>query len=143
MQVSYSEPLVSGTCGAASHMTDSAARDVLLQHATTVMETLALLVTAAKQAAGNPRVGTASVDIVSSCRLQPTFLIVITMCLRQAVSAHGETDAQASLARSALSEMSARVRDLSLQAGAVGPLVESVARAVARLTEHRSARIYI
>ncbi|XP_064075634.1 talin-1 isoform X10 [Vanessa tameamea] len=111
--VSYAEPLVSGTAGAASHTTDSAAQAALLQHARTVLETLALLVHAAKQSAGNPR----------------------------AVSAHGELDAQGGLARAALGELTAHVRELSTQRGAVGPLLEAVARAVARLTEHRMSLI--
>ncbi|VVD01405.1 unnamed protein product, partial [Leptidea sinapis] len=53
--VSYAEPLVSGSAGAASNLTDSEAQSGLLQHARTVLETLALLVQAAKQAGGNPR----------------------------------------------------------------------------------------
>ncbi|XP_046974632.1 talin-1 isoform X7 [Vanessa cardui] len=111
--VSYAEPLVSGTAGAASHTTDSAAQAALLQHARTVLETLSLLVHAAKQSAGNPR----------------------------AVAAHGELDAQGGLARAALGELTAHVRELSTQRGAVGPLLEAVARAVARLTEHRMSLI--
>ncbi|XP_050359192.1 talin-1 isoform X1 [Nymphalis io] len=111
--VTYAEPLVSGTAGAASHTTDSAAQAALLQHARTVLETLALLVHAAKQSAGNPR----------------------------ATAAHGELDAQGGLARAALGELAAHVRELSTQRGAVGPLLDAVARAVARLTEHRMSLI--
>ncbi|XP_045782664.1 talin-1 isoform X5 [Maniola jurtina] len=111
--ISYAEPLVTGAAGAASNMTDSQAQAALLQHTRTVLETLTLLLHAAKQAAGNPR----------------------------ATTAHGEVDAQTSLARSALSELSAHVRELSTQRGAVGPMLESVARAVARLTEHRMSLI--
>ncbi|XP_069364128.1 talin-1 [Maniola hyperantus] len=111
--ISYAEPLVTGAAGAASNMTDSQAQAGLLQHTRTVLETLSLLLHAAKQAAGNPR----------------------------ATAAHGEVDAQTSLARSALSELSAHVRELSTQRGAVGPMLESVARAVARLTEHRMSLI--
>lgn len=59
----------------------------------------------------------------------------------QAHSAHAEVDAQAALARDALRELSAHVRELSTQRGAVGPLLDSVARAVARLTEHRYDRV--
>lgn len=56
VQVSYAEPLVAGACGAASNTTESRAQAELLQHARTVLETLTLLVHAARTAAGNPRV---------------------------------------------------------------------------------------
>ncbi|XP_052742695.1 talin-1 isoform X2 [Bicyclus anynana] len=111
--VSYVSPLVVGAAGAASNMTESAAQAALLQHARTVLETLALLLAAAKQAGGNPR----------------------------AAAAHAELDAQAALARGALGELGAFARELSTQRGAVGPLLDSVARAVARLTEHRMSLI--
>ncbi|XP_013176177.1 PREDICTED: talin-1 isoform X7 [Papilio xuthus] len=111
--VSYAEPLVSAAAGAASNTTESRAQAALLQHARTVLETLALLVHSAKLAAGNPR----------------------------AVSAAGEVEAQCSLARAALGELSTHVRELSSQRGAVGPLLDSLARAVARLTEHRMSLI--
>ncbi|XP_068621832.1 talin-1-like [Battus philenor] len=111
--VSYAEPLVSAAAGAASNTTESRAQAALLQHARTVLETLALLVHSAKLAAGNPR----------------------------AVSAAGEVEAQCALARAALAELSAHVRELSSQRGAVGPLLDSLARAVARLTEHRMSLI--
>lgn len=58
-QVSYAEPLVAGAAGAASHSA-AAAQTALLQHARTVLETLALLVHAARDAAGNPRVRSCS-----------------------------------------------------------------------------------
>lgn len=58
-------------------------------------------------------------------------------CLVQAASAHAEVDAQAALARAALRELGAHVRELSTQRGAVGPLLDCVARAVDRLTDHR------
>ncbi|CAH2056203.1 unnamed protein product, partial [Iphiclides podalirius] len=111
--VSYAEPLVCASAGAASNTTESRAQAALLQHARTVLETLALLVHSAKLAAGNPR----------------------------AVNAAGEVEAQCSLARAALGELSAHVRELSSQRGAVGPLLDSLARAVARLTEHRMSLI--
>ncbi|CAG4949257.1 unnamed protein product [Parnassius apollo] len=111
--VSYAEPLVVAAGGAASNTTESRAQAALLQHARTVLETLALLVHAARTAAGNPR----------------------------AVSAAGEVEAQSALARAALGELSAHVRELSSQRGAVGPLLDSLARAVARLTEHRMSLI--
>ncbi|XP_022115337.2 talin-1 isoform X5 [Pieris rapae] len=111
--VSYAEPLVSAASGAASNLTESASQSGLLQHTRTVLETLSLLVHAAKQSGGNPR----------------------------AISAHSEVEAQCSLARAALNELSGQVRELSTQRGAVGPLLDSVARAVARLTEHRMSLI--
>ncbi|XP_047524858.1 talin-1 isoform X1 [Pieris napi] len=111
--VSYAEPLVSAASGAASNLTESASQSGLLQHTRTVLETLSLLVHAAKQSGGNPR----------------------------ATSAHSEVEAQCSLARAALNELSGQVRELSTQRGAVGPLLDSVARAVARLTEHRMSLI--
>ncbi|CAK1592968.1 unnamed protein product [Parnassius mnemosyne] len=111
--VSYAEPLVAAAGGAASNTTESRAQAALLQHARTVLETLALLVHAARTAAGNPR----------------------------AVSAASEVEAQSALARAALGELSAHVRELSSQRGAVGPLLDSLARAVARLTEHRMSLI--
>lgn len=55
--MSYSEPLVSAAAGAASHTTAAPVQTALLQHARTVLETLALLVHSARDAAGNPRVG--------------------------------------------------------------------------------------
>ncbi|XP_041983906.1 talin-1 isoform X4 [Aricia agestis] len=111
--VSYAEPLVQGATGAASQTTESVVQTAMLQRTRTVLETLSLLLQAAQRAAGNPR----------------------------ATGAHGEVDAQATLARSALSELSSTVRELSSQHGAVGPLLDAVARALARLTEHRMSLI--
>ena len=71
---------------------------------------------------------------------QSTFIHYIELNILshyQATNAHAEVDSQAQLARDALRELSAHVRELSTQRGAVGPLLDSVARAVARLTEHR------
>ncbi|XP_045457678.1 talin-1 [Melitaea cinxia] len=107
--VSYASPLVSGAAGAASHTTESAAQAALLQHTRTVLEALAQLLLAAKAAAGNPR----------------------------ATAAHGELEGAAAGARVALSELAAHVRELSTQRGAVGPLLDAVARAAARLADNR------
>ncbi|CAG4965789.1 unnamed protein product [Colias eurytheme] len=111
--VSYAEPLVAGASGAASNLTESNAQSDLLQHARTVLETLALLVTAAKQAGGNPRAG----------------------------GAHAEVSAQDSLARAALSELSETVRALSAARGDAGPLLDWIARSLSRLTEQRMSLI--
>lgn len=45
-----------GAVGAASNITESRRQAALLEHARTVLETAALLVQAARDAAGNPRV---------------------------------------------------------------------------------------
>lgn len=108
-QVSYAEPLVAGAVGAASNITESAAQAALLALARTVLEALAPLAAAARGAGGNPR----------------------------ARAAHAELDAQLALARAAALELARGVRDLGTQHGAVRPLLDSLARSVARLTEHR------
>ncbi|XP_064292938.1 talin-1 isoform X2 [Plodia interpunctella] len=107
--ISYAEPLINGSVGAASNITESSTQATLLQHSRTVLETLTLLVQAAKAAAGNPR----------------------------AVSAHGELTAQCSLTRSALSELLSCVRSLSAERGAIGPALEQLARAQRKLQDHR------
>ncbi|KAG6451547.1 hypothetical protein O3G_MSEX007224 [Manduca sexta] len=111
--VSYAEALCGGAVGAASNVTESAAQAALLAHARTVLETAALLLHAARDAAGNPR----------------------------AVSAHAGVESQTQLCRAALGELLACVRELSTQRGAVGPLLDTLARAIARLTEHRMSLI--
>ncbi|CAH0716781.1 unnamed protein product, partial [Brenthis ino] len=128
--VSYAEPLVAGACGAASNTSESRAQAELLQHARTVLETLTLLVHAARSAAGNPR--------VTIKHVPPPSPLTHTL---PAASAHAEVDAQAALARAALRELGTHVRELSTQRGAVGPLLDCVARAVARLTDHRMSLI--
>ncbi|XP_037872842.1 talin-1 isoform X5 [Bombyx mori] len=107
--VSYSEPLVSGAVGAASGVSETTEQAALLQHARTVLETAVLLLQAARDAAGNPR----------------------------AAAAHGAVDAQVVQARESLQELAERVRRLSAQHGAVGPLLDTLARALTRLTERR------
>ncbi|XP_022816800.1 talin-1 isoform X8 [Spodoptera litura] len=111
--VSYAEPLVSGTVGAGSNLSESSTQGALFEHARTVLETLALLLHDARAAAGNPR----------------------------AVSAHSKVEVQVAQCRSALSELQAQVRELSAARGAVGPLLDSMQRAIARLTEHRMSLI--
>ncbi|KAH9632860.1 hypothetical protein HF086_013647 [Spodoptera exigua] len=54
--VSYAEPLVTGAVGASSNLSQSETQAALLEHARTVLETLALLMHDARAAAGNPRV---------------------------------------------------------------------------------------
>ncbi|KAM3956237.1 LOW QUALITY PROTEIN: talin_middle and talin-RS domain-containing protein rhea [Aphomia sociella] len=111
--ISYAESLVSATTGLASNLTESEVQGALLQHARTVLETLAGLVSAAKTSAGNPR----------------------------ATSVHGEVEAASSLSRDALQELGGAARALSAARGAVRPLLESLARSVARLTEHRMSLV--
>ncbi|XP_050558739.1 talin-1 [Spodoptera frugiperda] len=111
--VSYAEPLVTGTVGAGSNLSESSTQGALFEHARTVLETLALLVQDARTAAGNPR----------------------------AVSAHSKVDMQVSQCRSALAELQAQVRELSAARGAIGPLLDTMQRAIARLTEHRMSLI--
>ncbi|XP_026736413.1 talin-1 isoform X1 [Trichoplusia ni] len=111
--VSYSEPLVSGTVGAASNITESGTQAALLEHARTVLEVAAQLLLDAKAAAGNPRA---------------------TQC-------HSKVDAQSAACRSALGELCGCVRELAAARGAVGPLLDTMQRAIARLTEHRMSLI--
>ncbi|XP_060808637.1 talin-1 [Amyelois transitella] len=107
--ISYAEPLLNGTVGAVSNMTENSSQSSLLQHTRTVLETLTSLVQAAKTAAGSPR----------------------------AVASHGEVAAQCGAARAALGELRARVLALSAERGAVRPALEQLARAQRRLQEHR------
>nr|XP_049697831.1 talin-1 isoform X25 [Helicoverpa armigera] len=111
--VSYAEPLVSGTVGAASLVTESEAQAELLQHARTVLEAASQLLQDARAAAGNPR----------------------------AVNMHGKVETQTMACRSALSELGSFVRELSAARGAVGPLLDTMQRAIARLTDHRMSLI--
>ncbi|CAH0698118.1 unnamed protein product [Spodoptera exigua] len=111
--VSYAEPLVTGAVGASSNLSQSETQAALLEHARTVLETLALLMHDARAAAGNPR----------------------------AVSAHSKVESQVSQCRAALGELQAQVRELSAARGAVGPLLDSMQRAIARLTDHRMSLI--
>lgn len=57
--------------------------------------------------------------------------------LRQAIQAHGEVEAQVTMARLALGELAGCVRELAAARGAVGPLLDTMQRAIARLTQHR------
>ncbi|XP_048001981.1 talin-1 isoform X11 [Leguminivora glycinivorella] len=107
--VSYCEPLVSATIGAASNMTSSSSSGELMEHARTVLETLALVTHAASQAAGNPT----------------------------ALTAHRNVDQQSQLCRSALTELLECARTLSTERGAVGPLLDSLQRSVCKLTPSR------
>ncbi|XP_063391701.1 talin-1 [Cydia fagiglandana] len=107
--VSYCEPLVSATIGAASNMTSSSSSGELIEHARTVLETLALVTHAASQAAGNPT----------------------------AITAHRNVDQQSQLCRSALTELLECARTLSTERGAVGPLLDSLQRSVCKLTPSR------
>ncbi|XP_049882474.1 talin-1 isoform X3 [Pectinophora gossypiella] len=111
--VSYAEPLVSGAVGAASNVTESRTQAALLEHTRTVMETLALLIQAAKNSGGNPR----------------------------AMNVHGEVDGQTELARQNITELTACVRELTTQQGAVGPLLDAMCRSICRLTEHRMSLV--
>ncbi|CAH0404281.1 unnamed protein product [Chilo suppressalis] len=111
--VSYSEAVVSGSIGCASLISQSSAQSQVLVHARTVLEASYALITAVRQSGGNPR----------------------------AVSAHGEVEGQISLTRAALTELVTHIRELSAVNGAVGPLLESLARAGARLTDNRMSLI--
>ncbi|KAJ8706954.1 hypothetical protein PYW08_011088 [Mythimna loreyi] len=111
--VSYAEPLVTGAIGAASNITESNTQAGLLEHTRTVLETHAQLVLFTKSAAGNPR----------------------------AVTVHDKVSAQVSQCRASLAELQACVRELSAARGAVGPLLDTMQRAIARLTEHRMSLI--
>ncbi|XP_075988138.1 talin_middle and talin-RS domain-containing protein rhea isoform X9 [Anticarsia gemmatalis] len=111
--VSYAEPLVSGAIGAASNITESNTQSNLLEHTRTVLETAAQLLVEAKTAAGNPR----------------------------AVSVHSRVESCVVSCRGALAELTARVRELAAARGAVGPLLDTMQRAIARLTEHRMSLI--
>ncbi|KAL0859340.1 hypothetical protein ABMA27_011134 [Loxostege sticticalis] len=111
--VSYAEATINGSVGLASLVTESSSQADLLQHARTVLENSTALLHAARTARGNQR----------------------------AVNAHSEVNAQTSLARSSLSELTTFVRSLSTQRGEVGSLLESLARCLQRLTENRMSLI--
>ncbi|XP_028167568.1 talin-1 isoform X4 [Ostrinia furnacalis] len=111
--VSYAEATCTGAVSLASLVTQSDAQAALLQHTRTVLEAAMALLRAAAAARGNQR----------------------------AVSAHSEVNAQSQLTRSSLSELSAFVRSLSTERGAVGPLLESLARCQQRLAENRMSLI--
>ncbi|GBP64325.1 Talin-2 [Eumeta japonica] len=113
--VSYVEPLVGAGIGAASHITESVTQATVLDRTKTVLEGLAQLVQAAKDAGGNPR----------------------------ATSVHPAVEEQCLGVRAALSELAEAAREVSSQRGAVGPLLDAVARSVARLTSHRPKLIYL
>lgn len=55
----------------------------------------------------------------------------------QATAAAARVEAHARGARAALGELLARLRLVSAERGAVRPLLDTLARCIARLTEHR------
>ncbi|KAL4712138.1 hypothetical protein ACJJTC_010999 [Scirpophaga incertulas] len=106
--VPYAEAIVSGSVGSGSLLAEPQGQS-LLGHGRTVLEATAALLAAARDSAGNHR----------------------------ALKAHAEVDAQTSLTRAALTELAGHVRELGAQRGAVGSLLDQIARATARLTHTR------
>ncbi|KAI8441655.1 hypothetical protein MSG28_015209 [Choristoneura fumiferana] len=134
-QVSYCEPLVSATVGAVSNMTSSSSSGELLEHARTVLETLALVTQASAQAAGNPNgrllYAPLALYVVTVFTAPDTDVEIPTLF---AVNAHRNVDAQSQLCRAALTELLDCARALSTQRGAVGPLLDALARSMCKLT---------
>ncbi|XP_046398722.1 talin-1 isoform X1 [Ischnura elegans] len=104
--VLYFEPLLSGAIGAASHMTHSKEQMLLLDQTKTVAECALQLVYAAKEGGGNPK----------------------------AVNIHPDIDEFVEGTRDALSDLGQTLERLATQAGVVTGLIDSIERAMARVT---------
>lgn len=65
-------------------------------------------------------------------------VLAVRVCAQARETREGQAvEQQAGEARGALAELCACVRELSAQRGAVGPLLDALARAIARLSDHR------
>ncbi|GLV39682.1 rhea [Carabus blaptoides fortunei] len=109
----YFEPLISGAIGAASNMINSTHQTKLLDQAKTVAECALQLVYITKECGGNPK----------------------------AISIHPDIDENISMTREALQELIANVEQLSTQSGIVTGVIDTITRAITRLSDHRMSLV--
>lgn len=105
--VLYFEPLVAGAIGAASNMVHSKQQMVLLDQTKTVAECALQLVYATKEGGGNPK----------------------------AVNIHPDIDESVDATRDALHDVGKTLEHLATQAGVVTGILDSITRAMTRITE--------
>lgn len=109
----YFEPLISGSIGAASNMVNSTHQTKLLDQAKSVTESALQLIFATKECGGNPK----------------------------AVSIHPDIDENTAMTREALQELIANVEKLSTQSGIVTGVIDTITRAITRLSDHRMSLV--
>lgn len=107
--VQYFEPLVSGTIGAASHMMHSKHQTALLDQTKTVTESAVQLLYVTKDCGGNPR----------------------------ASNIHPEIDEYINSTREALHELISNIEKLSTQSGIVTGVIDTITRAITKLSDNR------
>ncbi|PNF41180.1 Talin-1 [Cryptotermes secundus] len=105
--VLYFEPLVAGAVGAASNMVHSKQQMVLLDQTKTVAECALQLVYATKEGGGNPK----------------------------AINIHPDIDESVDATRDALQDVGKTLEHLATQAGVVTGILDSITRAMTRVTE--------
>ncbi|KDR19212.1 Talin-1 [Zootermopsis nevadensis] len=105
--VLYFEPLVAGAIGAASNMVHSKQQMVLLDQTKTVAECALQLMYATKEGGGNPK----------------------------AVNIHPDIDESVDATRDSLQDMGKTLEHLATQAGVVTGIMDSITRAMTRVTE--------
>lgn len=109
----YFEPLISGAIGAASNMVNSNHQTKLLDQTKTVTESTLQLVYATKECGGNPK----------------------------AISIHPDIDENTIMTREALQDLIANVEKLSTQSGIVTGVIDTITRAITRLSDHRMSLV--
>lgn len=109
----YFEPLVQGSVGAASNMTNSKQQEMLLNQAKSVTEAALQFIYAAKDCGGNTK----------------------------AVNMHPEVDEFANSMRDALRDLTTNLETISTQSGIVSGVVDNLTRAMTRLSDHRASLI--
>lgn len=107
--IEYFEPLVNGTIGAASNLMHSKAQTTLLDQTKTVAESALQLLFATKDCGGNPR----------------------------AANIHPEIDEFTSSTREGLQELIANIEKISTQSGIVTGVIDTITRALTKLSDNR------
>lgn len=107
--IQYFESLVNGSINASTTVANSKQQILLLDQTKTVTESALQLVLAVKEAGGNPK----------------------------AINIHPDIDEFSSSTRSALRELLATLEALSTQSGVYTGVIDTITRAMSRLTDHR------
>ncbi|EEB19421.1 Talin-2, putative [Pediculus humanus corporis] len=113
--IQYFVPLVKNSIGAASNIIHSQQQMLLLEQTKTLTESAIQLICAAKEGGGNPK----------------------------ALNIHPDIDESTEATREALRDLNLTLEHLSTQAGVITGLLDSITRAMTRVTDNRSSTIDI
>ncbi|KAF5290986.1 hypothetical protein FQA39_LY14517 [Lamprigera yunnana] len=111
--IQYFEPLVQGTIGVASNMSNSKQQELLLDQAKSITEATLQFVYASKDCGGNPK----------------------------AINIHPDIDECASSTREAVQELLSNLETISTQSGIVSGVVDNLTKAMTRLSDHRASLV--